>query len=832
MPLTRPSPDEQAQWARVMDVLERALDLPLLQRGRVLDELCGVDATLRAEVEALLAADDEAELHFRLPSEDESPRVGARVGAWRLVGELGEGGMGRVFLAERADGQYEQRAAVKVLKGGLWAEGRARFLRERQIVASLDHPSIARALDGGVERGFPWLALEYVEGSPITEWCAARAATVEHRVRLFVEVCRAVQHAHQNLVVHRDLKPSNIFVDASGRVRLLDFGIARLLDDSSARSSATRVMTPEYASPEQVRGLPVTTATDVHGLGVVLYELLTGRRAFAAGSITLEQAVVSTEPSPPSEVAPKPLRHALKGDLDRIVLEALEKDPSRRYQTAEALGDELERFLDGRPVLARRGSMGYRVIRFVRRNRVLVGAALAVTIALAVGVAGTLYQARQARIEAARARAVADFLLSLFRASDPAQAKGEPLSARALLDRGAARALNELGDQPETQEVLLEEIGDVYLQLGAYPEAERMARAVLERRQRAGAPPASLARALTALGDVLYDEGRYAEAETNYLEAFSLTRDLTGEASRPAIDALWGLGGTRAQLGDLATAERHRLEVASRWKALDGPRSSTYAQAANSLGVHYLRLGLPSTARPWLETALELRRGFDGLENPSTLLIMYNLAGAHADAEEWGDAKRLLDELTPLELKLLGPNHPNVLLAHRLEARVLTARAAFDEAEALFSSVLERQRLALGDGPVTAFTQLFWAETKRARGDGAGAERTLREALDVLARTQPATHPDLARLRTELAQVLVDRQAWDDADALLTLADATPRNDPHGARTIEVRGNLEHARHHPDEARAFWARALALLEERGASETPAARRLRARLDRP
>ena len=420
---------DRERWQRVSPILEAALELPPAARAAYLNESCGGDTELRRNVEELLAAEASAgsflsegalergaplvaELAGGAPALPPTPATGRLVGVYRLVAELGEGGMGTVHLAERVDGHFEQRVAIKLLKQGLADDdAKRRFLQERQILARLDHPGIARLIDGGVTaEGTPFFVMERVEGRPVTNYCDEQGFGIEQRLRVFLEICDAVQYAHGSRVVHRDIKPSNILVDAAGRVKLLDFGIAKLLAAGSGSSpleatrTFVRAMTPEYAAPEQVRNEPVTPATDVYSLGVLLYELLTGQRPYQVGRGALsemERAILEQEPLRPSArtgTSPGPTgtggaretRRRLRGDLDRIVLKALEKAPERRYPTAQALAADIRRHLDGLPITARGDNALYRARKFLRRHRAGVAAAAISVAAVLVAVVAIL----------------------------------------------------------------------------------------------------------------------------------------------------------------------------------------------------------------------------------------------------------------------------------------------------------------------------------------------------------------------------------------------------------------------------------------------------------
>ncbi len=395
---------DRRTWERVAALFDEALELPPAERAAVLDRACA--AGVRAEVEALLAADERAASFLAEPADPSgrilaaavidrreevaAERVGQRLGAYRLVREIGRGGMGAVYLAERADGQFEQRVAIKLIQSGRARDRILRdFLRERQILARLEHPHIARLLDGGLTpAGEPYFVMEYVAGLPITDHCAHRGLAVEDRLRLFLAACEAVAAAHRAQVVHRDLKPSNILVDGAGEVKLLDFGIAKVLGPETGEATFTASpMTPLYASPEQIRGLPATERTDVYALGLLLYELLTGRRAHrvdAESPEALVRAVLTGVPERPSAAAPA-LRHRLRGDLDNIVLKALRKDPASRYPSVVALGEDVRRHLAGEPVAARGSGLLYRAARRLRRRRTEAAAGALAVLALAGG---------------------------------------------------------------------------------------------------------------------------------------------------------------------------------------------------------------------------------------------------------------------------------------------------------------------------------------------------------------------------------------------------------------------------------------------------------------
>jgi serine/threonine protein kinase len=507
-------------WQRIKRIFNEAVELSPPEQGVFLDAACGPDASLRREVERMLAADpadDLEESAFSLFDRGEAAAFrGRRFGRYRILEEVGRGGMGAVFAAVRDDGEFDQKVALKVIKSGLSTDVIVRrFRHERQILASLEHPNIARLLDGGMsDDGLPFYVMEFIEGEPIDVYCRARNLGVRERLELFRQVCAAVSYAHRRLIVHRDLKPSNILVTGEGRAKLLDFGIAKVVSqgDSGAQSTATQLglMTPDYASPEQFRGETVTTATDVYSLGVVLYELLTDALPYDLTGLRLDQmlkVVCETEPTRPSQAAAgratgasdlqtRPLTgdaddaaaaarpahtaisrpavrnpQSLRGDLDNIVLKALRKEPERRYESVEQFAEDIRRHLEELPVSARPDTFAYRASKFVRRNRVGVVAASLVFLALVAGILGTGYQARVARRERARAEKRFEQVRKLannvvFKYHDAIASLPGATATREMLVKDAIEYLDNLSQDAQDNPALSQELALAYLKIG------------------------------------------------------------------------------------------------------------------------------------------------------------------------------------------------------------------------------------------------------------------------------------------------------------------------------------------------------------------------------
>jgi serine/threonine protein kinase/tetratricopeptide (TPR) repeat protein len=608
------------RYRQVKEVFAAAVGHGPDSRAEFLARACAGDAGLRAEVESLLEHDEAAEgfieesafdVATRLMADGGSgPLEGRRVGPYKILREVGRGGMGVVYLAERDDERFRQRVAIKVVKRGLDTDDILhRFRHERQILASLDHPNIARLFDGGeTEDGRPYFVMEYVEGVPLMQYCDEQDLSTEARLKLFRTVCSAVQHAHQNLVVHRDLKPSNILVARGGEPKLLDFGVAKLLNPEQAGGMTEtqwgRAMTPEYASPEQVSGGHVTTATDVYSLGVILYELLTGVRPYELKGLSgaeLSRAICGSEPSKPSRAAASHQSEAdeerwpafarllrrgarpapsLRGDVDNIVLKALRKDPAERYGSAGQFSEDIGRHLAGLPVHARPATLRYRASKFVARNLVAVGAACLVFAVVVAGLVLALWQAENARRqrdaaqrERVKAERVSAFLSTALSYSDPSAAGASGNNRRdatinQMLDDMAPQIESELPNQPEVRASLESTIGSAYLAQTRMAEAEHYLNSALDTQLRLyGEGSAETGRTILALGNMLNVKGDFDAAAVTARRAIAIFRSLrregTSDADKQLAEALLLYGDVMWTKGDYAASESAYTECLS-----------------------------------------------------------------------------------------------------------------------------------------------------------------------------------------------------------------------------------------------------------------------------
>ncbi len=820
------------------------------------------DETLRADALALLRAHDQTAAFLDEPllsrpgETDAEPHVhGRMVGPWRIVERLGQGGMGVVYRAERGDGLYDRAVALKLLApGALLASGEAlarRLAAERRILARLEHDGIARLYDGGVTAdGLPYLALELVDGEPITDYAEARGLSTAERVALFARVCDAVAYAHRALVVHRDLKPAHILVAGAeaGRepaVKLLDFGVSALLsdaagDDGLTKMTVPRALTPAYAAPEQVRGEAVTTAADVYALGVVLYELLAGQRPYDLAGKTAREAerlVVEVPPPSPSAVAPAERRRALRGDLDTIVMKALAKEPDRRYASVGDLAADLRRHLNGVPVEARPATVGYRMRRFVRRHRLGVAAAAAIALILLAGLAGTIWQARAARAEAARAEAVNAFLVDLFDAPSP-YADGRDVRVASLLDRAAA-ALDSAARPPDIEATLRHTLGTTYRSLGLYPEAETQLRRALALRTRLVGPHhPDVAEVQASLGWLLTDRGEYAAADSILTLALTTYRRRFGDRSAQVSQVLNDLGRLRSETGDYDGAVRLWRAAFAIDEATRPPDDLELLVGMANLAIGLADVGEMEEATQLLERQLAALRRYHPNRDVSLANTLANLGSFYYEAGRRDEAAALQREAVERFRRAHGDHHPDVAFGMNNLDSTLGALERHDEAEPFLREAVAIYGTAFGeeyaDHPDIGFPLVNLARTLQAQGRLAEAEETVRRALAVFRASFGDESPFTARARAALGLIVLDAGRTDEAIALhrevVVLRDAAlPEGHPDRAAARSLLGAALHRAGRHAEAEPLLAASYEALRESLGAEHVHVREARERL---
>jgi tetratricopeptide (TPR) repeat protein len=794
---TAPPPASTGRWPEISRILDAALELSPAERARYVEAACAGDAALHAEITRLLQTSPNAVDFLDQPAaayaapyvhevgDGSNAAEGARVGPYRIVGEAGHGGMGTVYLAERADDEYRKRVALKLVRGGLALDDHLvrRFRDERQILASLDHPGIAKLLDGGVTpEGLPWFAMEYVEGRPIDQYVAEAQLSIIGRIELFLAVCDAVQYAHRNLVVHRDLKPSNILVTACGEVKLLDFGIAKMVagEDAAATQSGFRAMTPEYASPEQLRGGAITVASDVYSLGVLLYELLSGQRPYRVESrepLELARAILEEAPVPPSERAPERDRRRLRGDLDVIVSTALRKEPERRYGSVELLSGDLRRHLDGLPVSARADTLAYRAAKFVGRHRLGVAAGLAVGLALVGGLGAALWQARLASREAAKEREVRQFVVGVFRVASPDQALGHDITARELLERGTRRIDSALAGQPEVRSELLGVLGEIHLELGLYPRADSLLRRSLQlARSGSVATDLVVADRLAALSTALIEEAQFDAADSLLQQVLAIRRRKLGDDDSSVAATLSLMGSVQRRQGDYARAESlHRAALAIDRRRF-GSEHRVVAEDLNDLGVVLIDAGKLVSADSAQGEAVAIRRKLLAADDPNLLTSLHNLANLRLKQGELAQAESLFRQVLEVRRRLYPQGHPLMATDIADLGDLMVQAGRRSEAEPLFREALAMRRSLLGpDHPETINAVNSLGVLKFFNGDFAGAEEDIRQVLNNWRRTLGDEHPNTLMATNNLAAILREEGKYRQAELMMRELLATRR---------------------------------------------------------
>ena len=776
-------------WQRIEALFYAALDQPPSERKSFLDRTCGDDLPLRKEVESLLEASEKTS-GFLQKSVQEAARslppveeitIGRQIGAYKLLRVLGEGGMGAVYLAARADDLYKQQVAIKLMHAGFAQTRRMllRFSAERQILAHLNHPNIGRLLDGGIYEGVPYLVMEYIDGISIVEYCRKNKLGTAARLRLFGTVCEAVEYAHKNLVVHRDIKPGNILVTLEGVPKLLDFGIAKLLSpedgDLTQTRTTERMMTPEYASPEQVRGDLITTSTDVYALGVLLYELLSGTRPFhlkTASPLEIVHMICEHIPTAPSaaakrapDLAPPDAARKLSGELDNIVLMALRKEPARRYVSVGQLAEDIKAFLDGYPVRARTDAWGYRASKFVGRHKTGVFAAVAFAVALVGFSMGMALFARRAQRERLAAERESQFLNSIFQSTTPDQTRGKQITGEALLDDGARRADTEFSGQPQLQATLYYNIGQAYVGLGQYQKAEALLqRASALRKQTVGESNLDTAATLDALATAVRLQADFKRAEPLFRQALAIRREKAGATDPLTAQSMSNLGECLYWQGKDAEAEsllRQALAI-QRPHGMDGALETSDMYLALVLE----RKGSFGEATGLLKEAVGISGRMDGTESSNYANSLHNLAGALIDAGDLSGAEAMDRQSLAIRRKINTPGYPDLAYPLNNLGFIFLERGDWASAEPFLKENLEiRRKPGTRDGRLAAALN-NWARLLQEKGDFEGADDYYKQAMGIFREAGGAQSWGLAKITANVGMLRADQGNYAEAEQL------------------------------------------------------------------
>ncbi len=825
---------QSERWNRIQEIFEAAVDADSSQQEKIVRTACGDDEAMFAEVMALLAADSEGHslLDHRSAIEalpEATSLVGEQLGPFLLKEEIASGGMGSVYLGVRVDKQFEQTVAVKVIQQGLNTSViLKRFYQERQILARLQHPNIAQLIDGGLTPDRrPYFVMEYVDGEPIDQYCRKRALSVAARLNVFLQACEAVEFAHSNLVVHRDIKPANILVGNDGRVKLLDFGIAKVTEgaEGAADSPALtltgfRALTPRYASPEQLRNETITTASDVYSLGVVLYELLTGHYPYQAkrdSAAEFERAVITQEPERPSSVVLRKddaitrpgdkignredlhkLRRQLRGDLDTICITALRKDLQRRYHTVRQLTDDIRRYLSGFPIEARMDSVPYMLGKFIRRHRTIVAIASIAVVAIAVTTAVyTQRLARErnlARLEARKAEAISSFLTGIFEVSDPNVSQGKEITARELLDTATVRLRSQLNNQPAVKANLMSVAADIYFDLGAYDEARKLGYEALDiTRKTQGENNADYASSLHQIAMFLDDAGETDSALTLARKELAITTNLFPSKDTTVATAQISVAYLYRHLGEFDSAAYYYNHALETQRELLGDADVEVGNTLNHLARLYFQLGEYDKAEPLAREAVaNLRAYYQRDDHFEVIAAMGNLGGILSAEGHYAQAESVFTVARESLARVVGTQHAYYGGITEQLANAMYHDGKIEEAHRLFDESLKLAEKNLPyNHPAHADALIGLGRLLSEHGDFREGEKLLRQALQIRQNTLPPDHWRTATVESVLADCLRRGKHFEEASKLAShgyqvLYEKFGNNDPRTEQARKV----------------------------------------------
>lgn len=869
---------DQKQWEQINRIVDTALKLNKNQREHYISEQCKGNPRLKSQITKLLESIEKSDTEDFLEEAESYPHnliadlansadspnqgsslIGETINNYQITELIDHGGMGSVFLAKRADEAYQKKVAIKILRRGMDTPSNiARFKRERSILAKLNHPNIARLLDGGMtDEGLPYLVMEYVQGTPLYTYCDENKLSIEKRLDLFKSICQAVKYAHKNAIIHRDLKPSNILVTENGQIKILDFGIAKLLEPEDPDTklfetqTGARILTLGYAAPEQVEHQPITTKTDIYTLGILLYELLASVHPFDMDEknfTKIEKLIRHKLPSKPSarfqaldtdqqrrnaqlrSISVNNLIDKLQGDLDAIIMKILRKEPEARYDTVTQLLEDLNRREQNQPIIAREDSFRYKIGKFIKRHKsglgVATGFLLLVTSFIFIYTSQIAQERNEAQLQAEKAEATTEFLVDLFSASDPTQNLGDTIRVRSILEEGLAQ-INELNNQPEVQSQLLHTMGKVYVNLGEYTKAERLLEQALELQKNInGKYSVETASIHNELGGLHQKAQQIQQAEPHYAKALDIRKEVLGTDHVNYAETLSDLGALMRFKGNADSAETLYNEALSIRRSNLKSNHPDIANSLNNLGVLQRTKGNLETAQKYYQEALQIRKNHFGDTHPKVANVMNNLAVLYRTMGEFDQADKYFAQTLKIRKQVYGRNHPLTAQSLNNYAGFLADRKNFDKAENYYRQALEIRKELLGSSHIqtgTAYNNLANVLFETSKLDS--AEQAYQNAIDIYASSLGENHRYVGIVKSNMGKVLTAKNNLESAEkvfdeALSIMQDSYDSENISFANLYGYRAQLELKKENLSNARQLLEDALEIRKELQGSEHP------------
>ncbi|MBD3615194.1 MAG: serine/threonine protein kinase [Gracilimonas sp.] len=787
----------ESKWKKIEYIIDHVLDLKKKDRNSFIEQTCGDDPNLKNEVYQLLESISDSEGWLEDPetfkeglfedlSEDikqisaQQSLIGTTLGSYTIKEQIGEGGMGAIYLAERSDGEFKHQVAVKIIRNGRGTkENIKRFKREQRILARLNHPGIAHLYDGGVTNdGFPYIIMEYVDGMPITEYCIIHRCTINQKIALFKQVLEALRNAHENLTIHRDLKPDNILIDQSGNVKILDFGISKLLlddEDTILTKTGSRLLTPRYAAPEQIRQENITTATDLYALGVVLYKLLTDSDPIDLDDLTqyqVEQAIISEEPSKPSNKVSDPkLKKQLQGDLDAIVLKSIRKEPDSRYRVANDFLKDLNNFQEGLPVSAQEDSFRYRSLKFIKRNKQGISIAAGILI-LIVSFTGfytnRITQERNtAQLEAEKSEEISSFVIGLLEQNYPENSRGDTITVRHILDK-SIRDIQDIDKDPQVRAKLLQVIGHAYNTVGEPRKAKPILDQSIQILEEAGAKHTDLAHTYNVMGVITRDLGKLDSSKIYLQKAVNMFREVE-ETNMPeypkALKNLAYVLRLNSEYEQASVLIEEALNI--EYKIYEVP-DVNIAESVYILASIHRYLGNYQDALEYQFTSLEMLEAMIQGPHPGIVANLSNIGTLYKILDRKTDSKKHYKKALAMAENLYGPNHPEVANLSSNISSIYIEEHKFDSAKTLID------RSVAITGNISGMKSSKYAHHLRKygtlyyqKGEYIKADSIYSAVLNIFQSSYKPNHPEIASAKTNMAKAALAQNEHEKAQVLL-----------------------------------------------------------------